>query len=227
MSLDVFRIDIDDRVAITERITGDALTDFVLDTFGVPGVQSANFFINAADTRTEGAELVANWRQQLGGGNLLLTGAYSYAKTELKNIAATPAELLAIDPGYVLFGVEESNTLTDAAPRTRATFTASWDTTQWSLLGRVSRHGSAKRVFNFGGGFEPEQTYGAEWQLDAEVEYRVSPKWSVALGGLNLTDEYPDLSSADISYFGNLPYDVLSPIGSNGAYYYTRVRYTF
>lgn len=227
VSLDVFRIDIDDRVALTERIGGDALTDFVLDTFGVPGVQSANFFINAADTRTEGAELVANWRQVLGEGNLLLTGAYSYAKTELKNIAATPAELLAIDPGYVLFGVEESNTLTDAAPRTRATFTASWDTTQWSLLGRVSRHGSAKRVFNFGGGFEPEQTYGAEWQLDAEVEYRVSPKWSVALGGLNLTDEYPDLSSADISYFGNLPYDVLSPIGSNGAYYYTRVRYTF
>ncbi len=227
VSLDVFRIDIDDRVAITERITGDALTDFVLDNFGVPGVQSANFFINAADTRTEGAELVANWRQPLGDGNLLLTGAYSYAKTELKNIAATPAELLAIDPDYVLFGVEESNTLTDAAPRTRGIFTASWDSTAWSLLGRVTRHGSAKRVFNFGGGFEPEQTYGAEWQLDAEVEYRVSPKWSVALGGLNLTDEYPDLSSADISYFGNLPYDVLSPIGSNGAYYYTRVRYTF
>ena len=86
---------------------------------------------------------------------------------------------------------------------------------------------SLQGVFNFGGGFEPEQTYGAEWQLDAEVEYRVSPNWSVALGGLNLTDEYPDLSSADISYFGNLPYDVLSPIGSNGAYYYTRVRYTF
>ena len=227
LSFDVFRIDIDDRVALTERISGDALTEFVQDNFGVPGVQSANFFINAADTRTEGAEVVANWRQALGDGNLLLTGAYSYAKTELKNIAATPAELLAIDPSYVLFGVEESNTLTDAAPRTRGTFTATWDTTQWSLLGRVSRHGSAKRVFNFGGGFEPEQTYGAEWQLDAEVEYRFSPKWSVALGGLNLTDEYPDLSNEDIYYFGNLPYDVLSPIGSNGAYYYTRVRYTF
>ena len=49
----------------------------------------------------------------------------------------------------------------------------------------------------------------------------------MALGGLNLTDEYPDLSNEDIYYFGNLPYDVLSPIGSNGAYYYTRVRYTF
>ncbi len=227
LSLDVFHIEIDDRVALSESITGSALTDFIEDEFGVRGVQSASFFTNAADTRTQGVELVTNWRQALAGGNLLLTGTYSYARTELKNVVATPAQLLALDPSYQLFGVEESNTLTDAAPRTRAQFTANWNDDRWNLLGRVSRHGSAKRVFNFGGGFEPEQRYGAEWQLDAEVEYKLTPKWSVALGGLNLTDEYPDLSNQDIYYFGNLPYDVLSPIGSNGAYYYTRVRYTF
>lgn len=227
LSLDVFRIDIDDRVALTERISGDALTEFVEEEFGVPGVQSVNFFINAADTRTEGAELVANWRQKLGSGDLLLSGTYSYAKTEIKRIAATPAELTALDPDYVLFGIEESNTLTDAAPRTRALLSANWNSDKWNLLGRVSRHGSATRVFNFGGGFEPKQTYGAEWQLDAEVEYRITPKWSVALGGQNLTDEYPDRSIDDIAYFGNLPYDVLSPIGSNGAYYYSRIRYAF
>ncbi|KAF1715268.1 TonB-dependent receptor [Pseudoxanthomonas yeongjuensis] len=227
VSLDVFRIDIDDRVALTERISGDALTEFVLEEFGVPGVQSVNFFINAADTRTEGAELVANWRQKLGSGDLLLSGTYSYAKTEIKRIAATPAELQALDPDYVLFGIEESNTLTDAAPRTRALLSANWASDQWNLLTRVSRHGSATRIFNFGGGFEPKQTYGAEWQLDAEVEYRITPKWSIALGGQNLTDEYPDRSIDDIAYFGNLPYDVLSPIGSNGAYYYSRIRYTF
>lgn len=227
VSLDVFRIDIDDRVALTERISGDALTQFVEDEFGVSGVESVNFFINAADTRTEGAELVANWRQALGSGQLLLSGTYSYAKTEIKRITATPAELTALDPDYVLFGIEESNTLTDAAPRTRALLSANWANDQWNLLTRVSRHGSATRIFNFGGGFEPKQTYGAEWQLDAEVEYRITPKWSIALGGQNLTDEYPDRSIDDIAYFGNLPYDVLSPIGSNGAYYYSRIRYTF
>ncbi len=227
VSLDVFRIDIDDRVALTERISGDALTQFVEDEFGVSGVESVNFFINAADTRTEGAELVANWRQALGSGQLLLSGTYSYAKTEIKRITATPAELTALDPDYVLFGIEESNTLTDAAPRTRALLSATWANDQWNLLTRVSRHGSVTRIFNFGGGFEPKQTYGAEWQLDAEVEYRITPKWSIALGGQNLTDEYPDRSIDDIAYFGNLPYDVLSPIGSNGAYYYSRIRYTF
>ena len=227
LSLDLFHIAIDDRIALSEDITGDALTAFVQERFGVRGVQSASFFVNAADTRTRGAELVANWRHALGDGELRVTGGYSYAKTELEHIAATPAQLLALDPDYVLFGVEEGNTLTNATPRTRAQLGANWQSDRWSLQARLSRYGSATRVFDFGDGYVPRQTYGAEWQLDAEAELRLTPRWSVALGGQNLTDEYPDLSSEDISYFGNLPYDVLSPIGSNGAYYYTRVRYTF
>ncbi len=227
VSLDLFQIDIDDRIALSESITGDALTDFVQQQFGVAGLESASFFVNAADTRTRGAELVANWRHALGDGQLLLTGTWAYAKTELKNVLPTPAALQALDPAYVLFGVEESNTLTDATPRTRALLSANWSNDRWSLTSRISRHGSATRVFNFGDGFEPTQTYQAEWQLDAEVEYRITPQWSVALGGQNLTDNYPDLSNEDIHYFGNLPYDVLSPLGSNGAYWYGRVRYTF
>jgi len=227
LSLDVFEIRIDQRIALSENITGQALTDFVQQQFGVPGLESAHFFVNAADTRTRGAELVGNWRQSLGDGGLLLTAAWSYAKTELKNIVATPAQLLALDPDYVLFGVEETNTLTDAAPRTRLQLAANWNNEVWSLTTRVNRHGSARRVFDFGGGFFPEQTYSAKWQLDAEVEYKLGTQWSFAIGGQNLTDNYPDRSNEDIYYFGNMPYDVLSPIGSNGAYYYARVRYVF
>ncbi|MCW0394444.1 Vitamin B12 transporter BtuB [Xanthomonas sacchari] len=227
LSLDLFQIDIDKRIALSENIDGDALTDFVAQRFGITGLQSASFFVNAADTRTRGAELVSNWRQALGQGQLQLTGTWSYAKTELENVVATPAQLLALNPDYVLFGVEERNTLTEATPRTRAQLAANWSDARWSLQTRVTRYGSATRVFDFGGGFAPEQTYSAKWQLDAEVEYHLTPQWSVALGGQNLTDAYADRSKPDIAYFGNLPYDVLSPIGSNGAYYYGRVRYTF
>ncbi|KMM75891.1 ligand-gated channel [Xanthomonas sp. NCPPB 1128] len=227
LSLDLFQIDIDKRIALSESIDGDALTDFVAQRFGIAGLQSASFFVNAADTRTRGAELVSNWRQALGQGQLQLTGTWSYAKTELENVVATPAQLLALNPDYVLFGVEERNTLTEATPRTRAQLAANWSDARWSLQTRVTRYGSATRVFDFGGGFAPEQTYSAKWQLDAEVEYHLTPQWSVAVGGQNLTDAYADRSKPDIAYFGNLPYDVLSPIGSNGAYYYGRVRYTF
>ncbi|MRH00076.1 TonB-dependent receptor [Xanthomonas sontii] len=227
LSLDLFQIDIDKRIALSENIDGDALTDFVAQRFGIAGLQSASFFVNAADTRTRGAELVSNWRQALGQGQLQLTGTWSYAKTKLENVVATPAQLLALNPDYVLFGVEERNTLTEATPRTRAQLAANWSDARWSLQTRVTRYGSATRVFDFGGGFAPEQTYRAKWQLDAEIEYHLTPQWSVAVGGQNLTDAYADRSKPDIAYFGNLPYDVLSPIGSNGAYYYGRVRYTF
>ena len=50
---------------------------------------------------------------------------------------------------------------------------------------------------------------------------------SVALGADNALDEYPDRSSDDINYAGNFPYDVLSPIGMNGAFYYVRAGVTF
>ena len=95
------------------------------------------------------------------------------------------------------------------------------------MLVRGTRWGEATRVFNFGGGFEPEQTYGAEWGIDLDVEFAVTEKLSVAIGANNVLDEYPDLSSADIGYFGNLPYDVLQPITFNGAFYYLRTTYTF
>ncbi|WP_159095555.1 TonB-dependent receptor plug domain-containing protein, partial [Xanthomonas fragariae] len=227
LSLDIFQIDIDDRIALSEDITGDSLTDFVQQNFGVTGVQSASYFLNAADTRTHGAELVANWRQYVFGGDLLLTGTYSYAKTELTNVIATPAQLLALDPKYVLFGVEESNTLTDATPRARAALAANWNNAHWTLQTRLNRYGSSTRVFDFGGGFVPRQTYGAQWQLDLEAEYHLGNQWTLAIGGQNILDNYSDRSIDDIAYFGNLPYDVLSPIGSNGAYWYGRVRYAF
>lgn len=185
------------------------------------------FFTNAVDTRTRGAELVGNYRTPWAGGNLLLTLAYSRNHTDIRAVRATPPELAATGAGNVLFGDEERNTLTDAAPRQRGSFSASWNNRRWSLLGRVTRQGSTVRVFDFGGGFEPRQVYAARWQLDAEAELHLTSRFSLALGGYNLTNQYPTRSNSDINYAGNFPYDVISPIGVNGAYWYGRARYTF
>jgi hypothetical protein len=51
--------------------------------------------------------------------------------------------------------------------------------------------------------------------------------YSFAIGGNNIPDQYPTRSIDDTTYFGNLPYDVLSPIGFNGAFYYARLQYKF
>ncbi len=227
ISLDAYRIDIDHRVTLSEQIGGDALEQFIQTQFGVPGVQAINYFTNAVDTRTDGADLVANYRLPLYDGTLTLTGSVSYADTTIRGVAETPAQLIALGDDNVLFGLQAQNILTDAAPRNRDILSARWADNRWGLLGRLTRQGSTTRVFDFGGGFTPTQTYSAKWQLDAEVQFNLTEQLSLAVGGLNVTDNYPDRSSSDINYFGNLPYDIISPIGFNGAYYYARAQLRF
>lgn len=65
------------------------------------------------------------------------------------------------------------------------------------------------------------------WSALARVTRYDSPGHVFDFGGANVLDRYPDRSSDDINYAGNFPYDVLSPIGFNGAFFYARSRSTF
>jgi iron complex outermembrane recepter protein len=226
-SLDLFHVAIDDRITLSERFFGAAFEMVVQPLPGGADLQSVRFFTNAVDTRTQGVDLVLTYGHELLGGEIGLDLSFSYAHTEITKYASTPSELTAIEPSFRLVGVEETNTINTAAPETKTIFTADWSNERFMLLGRVSHYGSAQRVFNFGGGFEPQQRYGAEWQLDLETEYRINEQIAVALGAANVLDEYPELSSSDINYFGNLPYDILSPVGVNGRYVYMRLNVSF
>jgi iron complex outermembrane receptor protein len=226
-TVDFYRVDIDDRITLSERIGGPEVTDFIDDQLGIPGVLGVRFFTNAIDTQTEGFDIVADYAFDVGPGSLTLSAAYNNSDTEVTHVDPNPPELDALGVDNVLFGVEERNTIETASPDDKIILSAHWQTDRWSVLARGTRWGEATRVFNFGGGFEPEQTYGAEWGIDFDVEFAVTEKLSLAVGGNNVLDEYPDLSSADINYFGNLPYDVLSPITFNGAFFYFRTTYAF
>jgi iron complex outermembrane receptor protein len=224
LSIDAFRIEVDDRITLSDRFFGSALEAFIAPLPGGATTQSIRFFTNAIDTETQGVDVVANYSLEAFAGDLDLSLAYSYAETEITRFAPTPAALLAIDPSFRLVGVEERNTIETAAPTDKVVASAAWSNDRLRFLLRGSYYGEATRVFNFGGGFEPAQVYGSEVQLDAEAEWNVTDAFSLTAGGANLLDEYPDLSSSDINYFGNLPYDILSPIGVNGRFLYVRAR---
>jgi iron complex outermembrane recepter protein len=226
-TLDAYRINLRDRITISERFSGETLTNTLATTLGLQGVDGINFFANAVDTRTDGVDLVASWNGAAAGGNLRLSLASSWSKTKLREIKATPARLVALGLDRTLVGLEEQNTLTTAAPDARHVFTMNWSNARFGTQARITRHGKTTRVFDFGDGFTPTQTYGAKTQLDLEFEYKPTKQISFAIGGNNITDQYPTRSIDDITYFGNLPYDVLSPIGFNGAFYYARLQYKF
>lgn len=220
---DAFQIDVDDRITLSERIDCQ-VAPIPLPTQALcagANITAVNFFTNAVDTRTRGVDVVANYKTGVFNGDLNLSAAYSYAKTTIRGVNAVAVA------GVDVLGVEERNTLTEAAPKSKLILTADWRDSDWNALVRATNYGSATRVFNFGGGFEPEQTYGAEWQIDLEAGYQITPNIGIYAGASNVLDEYPDLSNSLINYFDNLPYDVLSPIGMNGRYVYAGTKVTF
>lgn len=202
LTFDYFEVDIDDRIALSQNIPVD----------GVPGVGGVRFFTNVADTETTGFDVVAAYRHESWN----LSVAYNNIDTDIVN-----------NPNRVIMGIEEQNTYETAPPEDKLILTGSWSNETISALVRATRFGETERIFDFGGGFEPQQVYGAEWSVDADIQYAINDNWSISAGGNNLLDEYPDLSIFDISYFGNLPYDVLSPIGVNGRFVYVRTSFSY
>lgn len=222
-SIDAFRVDVTNRITLSERLFGQPLVTFLQPLPGGLDTQSVRFFTNAVDTRTQGVDVSVDYSVALAKGTLNLGLAFNRAVTDVTRAAATTPALAAVDPSLVLVGVEELNTLQDAAPKTKLILTTALARDRWRLVVRGSRFGETVRVFNFGGGFEPRQQYGAEPQLDVDFSYDVSKSLTFAVGVVNLLDQYPDRSSSDINYFGNLPYDILSPVGVNGRFVHAQV----
>lgn len=193
LSVDAFRIEVDDRIIVSERNFGFASS--ILAATGIANVTDVAVFTNGADTRTEGSEFVGTWSGAAGPGQLDLFLAYALAETGV--VAAGQASSFVA--GFVVLGGKERNTTETAAPKDRLVGSASYSTGSVGLLARAARRGGTTRIFNFGGGFEPEQTCGAKMQLGLEVSYPLTGSIEIAAGGNNVLDEYRGRSIADVS----------------------------
>ena len=212
VTLDFYRIDIDDRISLSEGLFVDqngVPVSAMPEAVNHPGINGVQFFSNNVDTRTKGIDLV----MQYTWNAFDFSFAYNKNDTQITNDSVT--------------NVEEINTLETVAPDNKMILAGQWSSGAWSVMTRATRYGKTTRVFDFGDGYEPEQTYSGNLSLDLDVNYVFENGLSFAIGANNLLDEYPDESTEDIAYFGNLPYDVIPPIGINGRYIYARTSYTF
>jgi hypothetical protein len=83
LTVDFYRVDIDNRITLSERIGGPEVTAFIEDQLGIPGVLGVRFFTNAIDTQTDGFDIVADYTFDLGGSSLALSAAYNKSDTEV------------------------------------------------------------------------------------------------------------------------------------------------
>ncbi|MEQ1514097.1 MAG: TonB-dependent receptor [Lysobacteraceae bacterium] len=224
VTVDAYRIDIDDRIMLSENLTSTAVRAY-LNANVDPALGGGRYFTNAIDTSTKGVDIIGTYRWGIGNGTLDLTAGYNYNKTTVERIAPNPAALTAIDPTAVRIGRVEVGRLTVGAPRDKFQLGGLYNLGNWKFGANATRYGEFTVLFgNNPADTTRDQTYAPQWTLDLSGSYAYR-NWDFTLGADNVLNDYPDETLFANSTNGQLPYSASSPNGFNGAYVYGRIGY--
>ena len=221
VTVDAYRIKIDDRIVLSENLTSDAVRAY-LTTQGFVGVGGGRFFINGVDTETEGVDLVMNYPLSTAVGRFDFTLTGNWNSTDVTRVPATP-NLTALPP-QVLFGRLNVLSFEEGTPKDKYGAAINWNLNGWGATLRATRYGEvlspdANPALDF--------TLSAKTLIDLEARLGLTDHIKLALGADNLTDEYPDESPPAINPTGTTSFSNYSPFGRSGRFVYGRVSYTF
>jgi iron complex outermembrane recepter protein len=220
LTLDYYHIEIDDRIVLSGNFTGARITA-LLAPFGA---NSARFFTNAIDTRTNGADVTANWRVDLGAaGALRLQAAYNNTETKIAGSIATPAQLAGFE--QVLFDRIERRRIECGQPHDSARLSGDWKKGRLGVNARVARYGSYCS-FSLGTAANPDQIFRPEYLTYLELSYKLA-RWGLALGAQNVFNQLPDRNATLNSFNGIQTFPSHAPFGMNGRFVYAKLNVQF
>ena len=214
LSLDAFRIEIKDRISLSENIQGPQVTA-ILQANGITNASVARFFTNAADTKSEGFEATATWRGRFGTeGRFALTLGYGMFDTDVTALQVNP-----VLPQIALLGSASIGILTDAQPRSKALLNAEAEWRGWTAALDLADFGAYRTPTAVG-----DQVLDGATSADISVSYSPNAALTFTLGVLNATDAYPARLAGDAT---GRPYSEADPLGFNGREYFLRATAQF
>jgi iron complex outermembrane receptor protein len=249
-TLDAYRIDIRDRIVLSENLN----TPQVAALISPFGATVARFFINGVETETQGIDLVARylWRtENLGRFELLAAGNWN--ETEVQGLPSLNVidNICSGQPAPctppLLFGRINTLSFEQGTPDSKITLGADWTVP----LGATSLGVSLKGT-RYGEALEPGAPTQAE--IDAGIadsrDLRIQPDWLVdlafsaklledrltlSIGADNVFDQYPDRlpinrvlpnppgGVVNLNATNALAYSRYSPYGFNGRFVFARM----
>lgn len=213
MTLDFYRIDMQDRITLTSsEFIGDADRAALL-ALGYNNANQftrVNFFSNDFATRTEGVDFVGtipiNWRKE-GRSELALAVNYNITKVTEQGPSLSHLRLRQLE---------------EQLPEWRSILSFSHSEGRWRTLARLNYYGPLTEYYIS----ESRMTeLDSQLTLDLEFGFDAFKQLEVVLGIENLFDSYP--SDAVYANTFGAKYPVSSPAGFGGGYYYAGIKYVF
>jgi iron complex outermembrane receptor protein len=232
LTIDAYRIDIDDRIVLSENLTQDNVRQY-LESQGFIGIGGGRFFINGVDTETTGVDVVLTWAFDSDrAGQFNTTFVANRNNTDVTRVPAT-APLAALNPPPPLFARVNVLTFEEGNPDSKFAATLSWNRGGFGATLRATRYGDAldpdPRLT--GTTADPigaqDSVIGAKTIVDLEGRFEPTDRLILAIGAENLLDEFPDAFPVSRNATGNTPFSNYAPFGRSGRYLYGRVTFGF
>ena len=241
IAIDGYKIDIDDRIVISGSLTSALGDPNLTAALAAAGASGAQFFLNGADTETEGVDVVAIYDMEMGEGELGLSLAANFTETKVVN-TFTSGGLQTISAEDV-FTPQDISIIEDWQPEDRINLTANYSNEGFRAVLSFNRYGEYTVCEGSCDNASNTQTFGAKVLTDLNLLFDLGNGLVLNLGGINIFDETPDTNTigqtragtiADAS--GNVFVDSngvfdfsrrSAPFGFNGSYFFGGVSYNF
>ena len=213
LTVDVYKIDVDDRI----YRTGD---------IAVPGTTNTiSFYTNALDVESQGLDIVLTSGFDWADSNVNTSLTLAFGYNEVDVVGQSPVG--GVNP--VSEGIIED--IENNYPNERFVVTAVTNLTEdWSLLARANYYGKHfDERGRIGAASSPSAEIGQTLYFDLELGFQASEQVRVALGAINVFDEFIDEIGAPNSnrLSVGLQYPRRSAANYEGGSYYVRGTFKF
>ncbi|HRO03529.1 MAG TPA: TonB-dependent receptor, partial [Terricaulis sp.] len=223
LTIDGYKIDVDNRIVLSENLTSTAVRNYLTDQ-GFVGIGGGRFFINGVDTETTGVDIVANYALQTDSiGDFNFTLGANFNSTEVTRVPTT-SPLAALSPAPSLFDRVNVLTFEEGTPKDKYSLNVDWSLGRFGATVRATRYGE---VLSPGTSAANDLTLEPRVLIDLEGRIDITDAITFALGADNVTDEYPTASPATLNSTSNTPFSNYSPFGRSGRFVYARLSYSW
>ncbi|MFL5295886.1 MAG: TonB-dependent receptor domain-containing protein [Phenylobacterium sp.] len=226
-TLDAYEIDVNDRIVLSETLTGSATAALgtnarvIFDLLKPFGASAARFFLNGVDTRTKGVDFVASYRlPDTGLGDFNFMAAANHNDFE---VTKTPVTKQTILPTPVsLFARQAVLRFEEGTPKDKVTLQTDWTNGGWGATVRSTFYGDVLSPGTLADGSADIHT-GKRSVWDLEGHYTFPHDVTVSVGADNIFDAYPRQIPPALNTTGAAPFTSFSPFGFGGRFVYGRL----
>lgn len=228
ITVDAYQIDIDDRIQLSENLSGAVVTQAFAGT-PYSNINNAAFFTNILDTQTRGIEASATYQFDLNAfGSLDVNLGYARNETEIVEARDIVTAKGVVIPSNSIVGRVNRASLEEGSPEDKIVVSLGWSLQNWKVNFSGRRYGEWTARVATPSATSQDQTFSPQTIFDLDVAYRFEqllPGVKLSAGFQNIFNSYPDHivgRGASVTKFS-----FNSPEGAYGRAWYAGAAYEF